>query len=71
MASVLYLSNPLVRIFRDVILYRIRYYYLRTRMLFMSRRAALCVEDAWLDSLSPVGAHPFKFTVPYRSWAGE
>jgi len=27
------------------------------------------MEDQWLDSISPVGAHPFSIIVPYKTWA--
>ena len=64
-------SRSQVRVFRDVFSYRIRHSLIRARMLFLSPIAGLKLEDDWLNSIYPIGAHPFDMVVRYRSWASE
>ncbi|PPR04891.1 hypothetical protein CVT26_012712 [Gymnopilus dilepis] len=73
---VLFLLNirswPLVwhfRIFRPAIRLRLYHKWLNFIGLFRSKAFRLRVEDQWLDSIAPVGAHPFNMFVPYRTWA--
>lgn len=40
-------------------------------MFFMSPLNAVKLEDRWLDSITPVGSHPFAVVVPYRTQVGK
>jgi len=62
--------SPKVRVFAPVVRIRLRHKMVQWRTIFQPRRAQIIAEDRWLDSISPVGADPFNFTIPYTSWAG-
>lgn len=58
-----------VRVFRPVFRLRLQYRLLRLKTFYKPRAVQIQAEDQWLDSISPVGAHPFNFATTYRSWA--
>ncbi|KAJ3513896.1 hypothetical protein NLJ89_g2692 [Agrocybe chaxingu] len=61
-----------IRVFRPVFYRRVHHAWIRFLMLFKSSRfEKLKLEDAWLDSITPVGENPFTMVVPYKTWASE
>ena len=46
------------------------YRMLQFRTIFERRAEKSRAEDCWLDSISPIGANPFNFNVPYMSRVG-
>lgn len=60
-----------VRIFRPVFVLRFQYYWVSICSMFKSASEKRKMKDKWFDSITPVGEHPFKKVVPYRTWASE
>ena len=58
-----------IRIFRPVVLIRLRHRWMKLRTMLTSRGQREKEEDRWLDGLCPVGQDPFEMIVPYTSWA--
>ncbi|TFY66282.1 hypothetical protein EVG20_g4805 [Dentipellis fragilis] len=59
-----------IRVFAPVIALRVRWYLLRLRMLFRSKKEREDAQRRWLESLSPVGKTPFDSLVSHSGWAG-
>ncbi|KAF8870820.1 hypothetical protein BD779DRAFT_1680805 [Infundibulicybe gibba] len=65
-------SLPLVwhwRVFKPAFELRLRYRLLRLRHMWKPRAVQVIEEDAWLDSICPIGAHPFEKSISYHSRA--
>lgn len=60
-----------LRVFRPVIILRIRFQLLRLSLLFKPRQVKQRVKAKWLGGLSPVGKNPLDLTVSWNSWASE
>ncbi|KIM37735.1 hypothetical protein M413DRAFT_448252 [Hebeloma cylindrosporum] len=65
-------SWPLVwhfRVFRPAFARRFQHKWVKITSLFKSPAEKVRVEARWLESIAPIGQHPFKMVVPYNTWA--
>lgn len=58
-----------VRVFWPIITTRVRFLFLRTRLLLYSPTERNRILFERVEALCPVGANPFDFTTVYRRWA--
>ncbi|RDB18170.1 hypothetical protein Hypma_000487 [Hypsizygus marmoreus] len=57
------------RVFRPVFRVRIQHKLMKWRTMFKSPAGQIAAEEEWFDSISPIGADPFNYTVKYNSRA--
>ncbi|KAF5362666.1 hypothetical protein D9758_009633 [Tetrapyrgos nigripes] len=63
---------PLVwhfRAIRPVLYAGINYQILRIRHLFSDQRVKEIALENWMDSITPIGSHPFQYSISFRSFA--
>ncbi|KAF9236535.1 hypothetical protein BU15DRAFT_49876 [Melanogaster broomeanus] len=58
-----------IRVFWPIVVLKIEYYILRTRLIFTSKAERVRLLTATAEDLCPVGANPFELVTVYRRWA--
>ena len=57
--------------FRPAFAKRFQYNWVRLTSLFKPREEKIRAEARWLESIAPIGKHPLRMVVPYKTWASE
>lgn len=59
------------RVFRPLVALQWRYYWLRLRIIFKSRKQKELAVGQWFEELLPVGLSPFDSLLSYKTRASE